>query len=84
MDLEGISTLLTRDGWALLESLPPYDEATAMALGERLRREGHSPALVSAAMTQSRLRDAGCCRPGARLARAGDGARTLALRLTEC
>ena len=31
VDLEGISTLLTRDGWALLESLPPYDEATAMS-----------------------------------------------------
>jgi hypothetical protein len=59
VDLEGISTLLTRDGWALLESLPPYDESTAMALGERLRREGHSPTLVAAAMTQSRLRAAG-------------------------
>jgi hypothetical protein len=58
VDLEGISTLLTRDGWALLESLPPYDEATVMALGERLRREGHSPALVAAALTQSRLRAA--------------------------
>ena len=58
VDLEGISTLLTRDGWALLESLPPYDEATAMALGDRLRREGHSPTLVAAALTQSRLRAA--------------------------
>ena len=26
MDLEGISALLTEQGWALLESLPPYDE----------------------------------------------------------
>jgi hypothetical protein len=59
VDLEGISTLLTRDGWALLESLPPYDEATAISLGERLRREGHSPTLVAAALTQSRLRAAG-------------------------
>jgi hypothetical protein len=59
VDLEGISTLLTRDGWALLEALPPYDEETAMALGERLRREGHSPTLVAAALTQSRLRAAG-------------------------
>jgi hypothetical protein len=59
VDLEGISTLLTRDGWALLESLPPYDETTAMALAERLRREGHSPTLVAAALTQSRLRAAG-------------------------
>lgn len=58
MDLDGIATLLTRDGWALLETLPPYDEDTALALGERLRREGHPPDLVAAALTQSRLRAA--------------------------
>lgn len=49
-------SLLTPEGWALLESLPPYDEASALALGERLRAEGHEPALVAAALTQSRLR----------------------------
>ena len=58
MDLEGISALLTEQGWALLESLPPYDEAGAMSLGERLRAAGHAPALVAAALTQSRLRAA--------------------------
>ncbi|HYY11119.1 MAG TPA: SAM-dependent methyltransferase [Kineosporiaceae bacterium] len=58
MDLEGISALLTQQGWALLESLPPYDEAGAMALGERLRAAGHPAALVAAALTQSRLRAA--------------------------
>ncbi len=58
MDLEGISALLTQQGWALLESLPPYDEADAMPLGERLRAAGHPPALVAAALTQSRLRAA--------------------------
>jgi hypothetical protein len=58
VDLEGISALLTEQGWALLESLPPYDEAEAMALGERLRAAGHPPALVAAALTQSRLRTA--------------------------
>ncbi len=58
MDLEGISALLTQQGWALLESLPPYDEAGAMSLGERLRAAGHPPALVAAALTQSRLRAA--------------------------
>src|SRR3954469_2402358 len=31
VDLEGISALLTEQGWALLESLPPYDEAEAMS-----------------------------------------------------
>lgn len=56
MDLEAIGALLTPEGWALLESLPGYDESQAIALGERLRREGHPPALVSAALTQARLR----------------------------
>jgi hypothetical protein len=58
VDLEGISALLTEQGWALLESLPPYEEAEAMTLGERLRAAGHPPALVAAALTQSRLRGA--------------------------
>jgi hypothetical protein len=58
VDLVGISTLLTRDGWALLESLPAYDETNALALTERLQREGHPPELVAAALTQSRLRAA--------------------------
>lgn len=59
MDLDGISALLTSEGWALLESLPPYDEATAMGLGEQLRAAGHPSSLVAAALTQSRLRAAG-------------------------
>ncbi len=56
MDSDGISALLTEQGWALLESLPPYDEHLALALGEQLRRDGHPPDLVAAALTQSRLR----------------------------
>jgi hypothetical protein len=58
VDLDGVASLLTERGWALLESLPPYDEQIAIALGERLRREGYEPALVAAALTQSRLRAA--------------------------
>jgi hypothetical protein len=58
VDLDGLSTLLTPDGWAVLESLPPYDEGSALSLGERLRRQGLAPALVAAALTQSRLRAA--------------------------
>jgi hypothetical protein len=58
VDVQEVSALLTPEGWALLESLPDYDEPTAMALGEQLRRAGHPPALVSAALTQSRLRAA--------------------------
>ncbi len=59
MDLEGISGLLTEQGWALLESLPPYAEEHALALGEQLREAGHEPGLVAAALTQARLRAAG-------------------------
>jgi hypothetical protein len=58
VDLDGLSALLTETGWALLESLPTYDESTAMALSEQLRREGHPAGLVSAALTQARLRGA--------------------------
>jgi THUMP domain-like len=58
VDVDGISGLLTEQGWALLESLPPYSEQAAIALGERLRRDGHDPALVAAALTQCRLRAA--------------------------
>jgi hypothetical protein len=59
VDIEGMSALLTPDGWAFLEALPPYDAGTAMALGERLRAAGHDPRVVAAALTQSRLRAAG-------------------------
>jgi len=58
VDIEGMSALLTSEGWALLESLPPYDADTAIALGERLRGAGHDPRTVAAALTQSRLRAA--------------------------
>ncbi|MBT0994379.1 SAM-dependent methyltransferase [Cellulomonas sp. DKR-3] len=56
MDADGLSRLLAPDGWALLSALPPYDERLAMPLAERLRAEGLHPSLVSAALTQSRLR----------------------------
>jgi hypothetical protein len=56
VDLAGLRSLLTPEGWALLEALPPYDERAAFALGERLRAQGHDPALVAAALTQARLR----------------------------
>ncbi|WP_136193682.1 class I SAM-dependent methyltransferase [Actinomyces procaprae] len=56
MDGFDLAPLLTPEGWRLLESLPPYDPDQALALGESLRREGHSPALVAAALTQQRLR----------------------------
>jgi hypothetical protein len=51
-----IAPLLTSEGWELLASLGPYREDEAFKLNESLRKAGHSPALVSAVLTQSRLR----------------------------
>jgi THUMP domain-like len=65
MDLAGLATLLTPEGWSLLEALPPYDEETAIRLGEHLRAEGHDAVTVAAALTQSRLRRRGQAKFGA-------------------
>ncbi|MGF9646871.1 class I SAM-dependent methyltransferase [Pseudarthrobacter oxydans] len=51
-----IAPLLTPEGWDLLASLGPYQEDTSFELNSALRKAGHSPALVSAVLTQSRLR----------------------------
>ncbi|QQS01404.1 MAG: methyltransferase domain-containing protein [Austwickia sp.] len=56
MEIGALEQLLSPQGWALLESLPPYDEATALALGAALRDAGYDAGLVAAALTQSRLR----------------------------
>jgi hypothetical protein len=56
MEADGIAQLLSPAGWALLSALPPYDESRTLALSERMRDEGIDPALVAAALTQSRLR----------------------------
>lgn len=49
--------LLTAEGLRLLDSLPPYPtKDEAVRLVGRLRKEGHSPELVAAVLTQSRLR----------------------------
>ena len=55
MDAAMVDRLATGEGWALLQSLPTYDESTALQLQERLR-EAYDPDLVAAAMAQSRLR----------------------------
>lgn len=44
------------EGRALLDALPPYDDSEVLALTSRLRAGGMDPALVSAALTQARLR----------------------------
>lgn len=69
VDAETLSRLLSPTGWALLSTLPPYDERNAMALAERLQREGLDPALVAGALTQSRLR----ARARAKFAEFADG-----------
>lgn len=51
-----IAPLLTPEGWDLLASLGPYREDTSFELNSALRKAGHSPELVSAVLTQSRLR----------------------------
>lgn len=56
MDAASVSKLLSPDGWALVNSLPPYDEKRAMALASRLRADGVDADLAAAALTQSRLR----------------------------
>ncbi|WP_127842519.1 class I SAM-dependent methyltransferase [Actinomyces wuliandei] len=56
MATSDLALLLTPEGWALLSSLPPYDPQQSLALSRSLREEGHTPALVAAALTQQRLR----------------------------
>jgi hypothetical protein len=56
MDAELVDRLASGEGWALLQSLPPYDPAETMPLQARLREAGFDPGLVAAALTQSRLR----------------------------
>ncbi|MBM6402772.1 class I SAM-dependent methyltransferase [Phycicoccus sp. CSK15P-2] len=57
MDVGLVRTLGSPDGQALLRSLPRYDEQSTIGLAERLRKQGHSPDLVAAFLTQQRLRE---------------------------
>lgn len=56
MDTAALARLLSPEGWALLSSLPAYDESEALTLGESLRAQGVDPELAAAALTQARLR----------------------------
>lgn len=67
MDSETARALTEPATWELLQSLPEYDEGSTLALGTRLRTEGHEPALVSAVLTQSRLRVRGRVKFGDRV-----------------
>jgi hypothetical protein len=56
VDPESFQRLLTPEGQRLLASLPAYDGAQALAVATAAREAGHDEALVSSALTQSRLR----------------------------
>lgn len=52
-----LAALLTADGLRLVDALGPLDAAADVAaIVTRLRRDGHAPELVSAAVSQARLR----------------------------
>lgn len=68
MDLPLVTRLASPEGRALLAVLPPYDEGQAIPLAHRLRRQGHDPDLVAAALTQSRLRQRAAATFGERAA----------------
>ena len=53
------AALLSPEGWQLLASIDPSMLASkdaAWALNEKLRKEGHDPAVVRAVVAQSQLR----------------------------
>lgn len=56
MDYRSLSLLLSQEGWALLRQLPEYAEQDALRIAEGLRKRGVDGDLVSAVLTQSRLR----------------------------
>lgn len=56
MEQGDVALLTSSAGRKLLDSLPSYEERAALGLADRLRRQGHDPQLVAAALTQARLR----------------------------
>ncbi len=57
MDRSELVELLTPEGLRLLDSLPPYrSEKDVLSLVTSLRKQGHSPGLVAAVLTQAKLR----------------------------
>jgi SAM-dependent methyltransferase len=57
VELSELTALLTPEGLRLLDAMPPVETADDVARTvTRLRREGHSPDLVSAVVGQARLR----------------------------
>ncbi|MGO4428644.1 SAM-dependent methyltransferase, partial [Streptomyces sp. MCAF7] len=64
VDVDAFDSLLRDEGQALLRELQDYDPARELATATRLRRE-HPADLVSAALTQARLRQRAAAKFGA-------------------
>ncbi len=56
MEVAAALALTSAEGRALLAALPPYSESATAELDRQLREAGYPASLVSAALTQSRLR----------------------------
>ncbi len=57
MDRSELVELLSPEGLRLLDSLPPYrSEKDVLGMVTSLRKQGHSPGLVAAVLTQAKLR----------------------------
>lgn len=54
---QAVEPVLHAEGWALLERVSALPDRDPLALGTRLREEGHAPELVAAVLTQARLRE---------------------------
>lgn len=54
--MHALAQLLTPQGLHLVDSIGTYDPERSLKLSESLRAEGYSPELVSAALTQAKLR----------------------------
>lgn len=64
MDTDIVAALRSPQGVSLLAGLPPYDPTQVLTVAAQLRRAGHDPALVAAALTQSRLRSRAAAKLG--------------------
>lgn len=57
MDLLLLEKLTSPQGRALLDTIAATDTKDALALSQKLRKQGHEPDVVAAALTQARLRE---------------------------
>jgi len=64
MDADAARLTASPAALALLATMPPYEAAGALTLASQLRARGADPAIVSAAMTQARLRAAASAKFG--------------------